>query len=146
MRHLFGGKGTKKPKAPKLSADYFFTFLLFSPFLRLQVGILTNDVLDAGAVLPGVQVVVSHDQGAGVAPMKVLKEPSQRGLLRLGAGVGGLTADVEPALVADAYRVGVVVHAVGTDHIFRTAVLDFSVTTDDVVGSYRSPVALFSMP
>ena len=45
--------------------------------MRLQVGILASDVGDAGTRLLGVEVVMSHDHGAGVAPLKVLKEPSQ---------------------------------------------------------------------
>ena len=44
-----------------------------------------------------------------------------------------MSADVQPTLVADADGVGIVVQAVGTDHIFRAAGLDLSVTTDDVV-------------
>jgi hypothetical protein len=50
--------------------------------------------------------------------------------------VGGLTADVKAALIAYAYGVGVVVHTVSADHILRTARLDFSVTTDNVVIAY----------
>ena len=46
--------------------------------------------------------------------MQFFEESSHGSLLSLGARVGGLTADVEPALVADADRVGIVVLAVGT--------------------------------
>ena len=80
-----------------------------------------------------VQVVVTYDQGLRIFPMQHLQQLQHRQLLRQRARVGGLTADVEPALIADAYRVGVVVLAVGTDHPFRTARLYLSVTTDDVV-------------
>ena len=71
--------------------------------------------------------------GTGVASVQVFEQLSHGSLLFSRSCISGLTADVEPALVADAYRVGVVVHAVGADHPFRTAILNFSVTTDDVV-------------
>ena len=61
-------------------------------------------------------------------------------------GVGGLTSDVQPTLVADAYRVGVVVHAVGTDHPFRPSRLDLSVTTDHVMVSYAEVETPIAMP
>ena len=70
---------------------------------------------------------------AGVTPVQFLKQSSQGSLLFSRSRVGGLTSDVEPALVADAYRVGVMVHAVGANLTFRTAWLYLSVTTDDVV-------------
>lgn len=73
-----------------------------------------DDVGDARAILLGIQVVMTDDHGAGIARMQFLKQSSHGSLLRLCARVGGLTADVEPALVADADRVGIVVLAVGT--------------------------------
>ena len=92
-----------------------------------------RDVGDARTILVGVEVVVAYDQGAGVAPVQILQQSSHRCLLSLCARVGGLTADVKPALIADADGVGVVVHAVGTDHPFRPAWLYLSVTADHVV-------------
>ena len=77
--------------------------------------------------------MVTHDQGLGVTTEQVFEQSAHSSLLFIGTRVGGLTADVEPALVADAYRVGIVVQAVGTDEILRTARFDRSVTTDDVV-------------
>ena len=91
------------------------------------------DSIEAGAVLARVQVVVADDQGFRIAPVQVFQQSPECSLLRLGARVGGLASDIQPALVADAYRVGVVVPAVGTGHVLRTASLDLSVTTDDVV-------------
>ena len=41
--------------------------------LWLQVGILMDNVLDAGAGFLGIQVVVPQDQGAGVALMELFK-------------------------------------------------------------------------
>ena len=80
-----------------------------------------DNVGDARAILLVIQVVMTDDHGAGIARMQFLKQSSHGSLLRLCARVGGLTADVEPALVADADGVGVVVHAVGANQPFRTA-------------------------
>ena len=101
--------------------------------LRLQILKLVYDIRDAWAVLQGVEVVVTDYQGVGVAMMEVLQKSAKGCLLRLGARVGGLTADVETTLVAYANGVAVVVHAVGADHPFRSAWLYLSVTTDNVV-------------
>ena len=80
-----------------------------------------GDVWDAGAILLGIQVVMTQDHGAGITPVEFLKQSSHGSLLSLSTRIGGLTADVKPALVADADRVGVVGLAVRTDHPFRTA-------------------------
>ena len=40
--------------------------------LRLEVGILTGDVWDAGASLLGVEVVVTYDECTRIAAVKVL--------------------------------------------------------------------------
>ena len=77
--------------------------------------------------------MMTYDQGAGVTLVQILKQSPHGYLLLSRARIVGLTADVEPALVADAYRVGVVVHAVCADHPFRSSWLDRSVTTDHVV-------------
>ena len=113
---------------------------------RLQVGIFTGDILDARTVLVRVQVVVAHDDGLRIGPMQFFEQSSECFLLRLSARVGGLTADVAPALVADADAVGVVVLAVGSYHPVRTAWLDLSVTTDDVVVSDAEVEASLSVP
>ena len=110
------------------------------------MGILMGDVLDTGARLLGVQVVVPYYHGAGVTSVQLFEQSSHGSLLRLSPGVGGLTADVEPALVADAYRVGVVVLAVGTDHPFWTAWLYRSVPTDHVVVADTELPALTAVP
>ena len=109
-----------------------------------------SDVWDAGAILLGVQVVVPYNHGAGVTRMKFLEQRPHGSLLRRCAGISGLTADVKPALVADANRVGVVVLsfdvAVGTDHPFRTAWLYRSVSPDHVVVADTELPASSSMP
>ena len=79
----------------------------------------------------GVQVVVTDNQGVGVALMEVLQEPAKGCLLLRRTGVGGLTADVKTTLVAHANGVAVVVHAVGADHPFRSARLYLSVVVAD---------------
>ena len=76
---------------------------------------------------------MTDNHGAGVTPVEVFEQLSHGSLLFSRSRVGGLTADVQAALVADAYRVGVVIHAVGANLTFRTAWLYLSVTTDDVV-------------
>ena len=83
-----------KISVPPSDTDYFL--------FRLQIGILMGDVGDAGAILPGVKVVMTYDHGARIALVQFLKQSSHFCLLRLSARVGGLTSDVEPALVADA--------------------------------------------
>ena len=58
--------------------------------------------------------MMTDDYRAGIAFMQFLKQSSHGSLLFSRSCVVGLTADVEPALIADANRVGVVVQAVGT--------------------------------
>ena len=87
-----------------------------------------------------------YDHGAGVTPVEIFEQLSHGSLLLSRAGVGGLTADVEPALIADADRVGVVVHTVGTDHPFRPSRLDRSVTTDHVVVADTEVESPFAVP
>ena len=91
------------------------------------------DSIEAGAVLARVQVVVADDQGAGVTPVQVFEQLSHGLLLCLGARVGGLSADIQATLVADADGVAVVVQAVGPDQKLGPARLHLSVAADDVV-------------
>jgi hypothetical protein len=87
-----------------------------------------------------------YNHGAGVTPVKFFEQSSHGSLLHVRSRIGGLTADVEPALVADANRVGIVVLAVGTDHPFRTAWLYRSVSSDHVVVADTELPALSTMP
>ena len=89
--------------------------------------------IEAGAVAVVTEVAMPDDQGTGVTLVEIFEQLSHRRLLRSRTRVVGLTADVEPALVADADRMGVVVQTVGADHPFRATGLDRSVTTDHVV-------------
>ena len=94
-----------------------------------------------------VQIVMTDNQGAGVALVQLFEQCAHGNLLFSSPCVGGLTADVQPALVADAYRVGVMVQAVGADHVFRAACLNLSVTTDHVVvADTELPVVIPAMP
>ena len=87
------------------------------------------------------------DQRAGVTFAEIFEQQSHALLLLSRARVGGLTADVEPALVADADGVGIVVQAVGTHHPFRAAWLNRSVTTDHVVvADAKLIMAVFAVP
>ena len=89
--------------------------------------------IETRAILRGIQVAVTDNHGAGIALVQLFEQRAHGSLLFSRSRVGGLTADVQPTLVADADRVGVVVHAVSADLPFRTPQLYRSVTTDDVV-------------
>ena len=90
--------------------------------------------------------MVTNDQGLGITSVQVFEQRAERCLLCLGTRVGGLTANVQPTLVAYADGVGVVVLAVGTDHVLRAAWLDLSVTTDNVVVANAEVEASLAMP
>ena len=94
----------------------------------------------------GVQVVVTDDHGAGVAPVQVFQQLSHCNLLLSRPRIGGLTADVQTTLVAHADGVAVVVQTVGTNHPFWSAGLNLSVTTDDVMVADAELEASVSMP
>ena len=85
-------------------------------------------------------------QGAGVTLMEIFKQSPHHSLLLSCARIDGLTADIEPALVADADRVGIVVQAVGADHPFWATWLNRSVTTDHVVVADAFIMSVFAMP
>ena len=115
--------------------------------LWLQVGILVSDILDTGTILLGIQVMMTYNHRFGVTAVEFLKQSSHGSLLSFSACVVGLTADVEPALVADADRVGIMVYAVGPDHPFRTTWLNRSVTTDHVVvADTKFPMVIAAVP
>ena len=87
------------------------------------------------------------DQRAGVTLVEIFKQLPHRRLLRCRTRVGGLTTDVEPPFVADAYRMGIVVQTVGTYHPFRPTGLNLSVTTDHVVvADAKLIMAVFAVP
>ena len=89
---------------------------------------------------------MTYDHSAGVALVQVFKQLSHRHFLRLGTRIGRITPDIKPTLVADAYRVGIVVHAVGTNQPFRPTLFYTSVTTDHVVvADAELPFLLFAM-
>ena len=94
----------------------------------------------------GVKVVMTYDHCAGVALVQVFEQLSHRNFLCLGTRVGRSASDIKPTLVADAYRVGIMVLAVGTDHIFRTAWLNRSVTSDHVVVADAEVETSLAMP
>ena len=113
---------------------------------RLKVGVRLHRI-EAGAVAVVTEVAMPDNQGTGVTLVEIFKQLPHRRLLRCRTRVVGLTADVEPALVADADRMGVVVQTVGTDHPFRATGLDRSVTTDHVVvADAKLIMAVFAMP
>ena len=113
--------------------------------LRLQVFIFVY-CIETRAILSVIQVVVTDDHGAGVTPVQVFQQLSHRSLLLSRSRIGGLTADVQTSFVAHADGVAVVVQTVGTNHPFRSAGLNLSVTTDDVVVADAELEASVSMP
>ena len=102
--------------------------------------------IEARTVLVGIQVVMTDYHSAGVTPVQLFEQPSHGLPLCLGTRVGGLTADVQTTLVAYAYRVFVVVLAVGAYHPFRSPWLYRSVTTDHVVVADTELEASLAMP
>ena len=121
-----------------LSRDY--------SLFRLQGYVLFYYVLDARTGFVGVEVVMTYDHGAGVALVQVFEQLSHRHFLRLGTRVGRITPDIKPTLVADAYRVGIVVLAVGTNQPFRPTLFYTSVTTDHVVVADAEVETSLAMP
>ncbi len=89
---------------------------------------------------------MAYDEGPGVALVQLFEQHAERAFLRLGARVAWHSAAVEPALVADADGVGVVIQTVSTDQIVRSSFLDRSVTTNDVVVANAESPALLPMP
>ena len=73
-----------------------------------------DHILDARTILQRIEVMMTYYYRTRIALVQFLKQSSHGCLLSLGAGIVGLTSDIEPSLVADAYRVGIVVLAVGT--------------------------------
>ena len=119
-----------------------FVMVLF----RLKVGVRLHRI-EAGAVAVVTEVAMAYDQGTGVTLVEIFEQQSHALLLLCRTRVGGLTSNVEPPFVADAYRMGVVVQTVGTDHPFRPTGLDLSVTTDHVVvADAKLIMAVFAVP
>ena len=94
----------------------------------------------------GIEVAMPYDQGTRVTLTQRFDQSPHGCLLFSRARVGGLTSDVEPALIADADRVGIMVQAVGTHHPFRTAWLNRSVTTDHVMVADAEVKTSLAMP
>ena len=125
----------------------FLTHPLFEvlSLSRLQVLIFSCDICDAGTFFLRIEVVMTDDDGLWVVPVQCFKQSPHGLTLCLGARVGWSAPDVQPTLVADAYRVGVVALAVGSCEPFRSSSLYLSVTTDDEVVAYaevESPLAV----
>ena len=89
---------------------------------------------------------MTDDEGLGIAAVQVGEQTAEGCLLCVGAGVGRLSADVEPSLVADADGVLVVVPAVGADHELGTALFDLSAAADNVVVADAEFPALLPVP
>ena len=105
-----------------------------------------DHILDARTIFLWIKVMMTYYYRAGIALVQFLKQSSHGCLLGLSTGIIGLTSDIEPSLVADAYRVGIVVLAVGTCQPLRSSWLYLSVTTDHVVVADTELPALAAMP
>ena len=95
-----------------------------------------------------IQVVVTYDQRLWVGGMKLFNQFPQTAPLCLGTRVGRSPSDVQPTLVADAYRVGVMAYAVGTDHPFRPARLNRAVASHHIMvadAELPAPLAVVSV-
>ena len=98
----------------------------------LEIGILGGGI-EAGTGLEGIEVVMTEDDGTGETLLE-LSEKAEKGLALLwGAGVGGLTVDIEATFVADADGVAIVTPTVGSGLLKRTAGMTGAVATDVVV-------------
>ena len=90
---------------------------------------------------------MSYNHGTGITRVEVFKQCAHGSLLCRRAGVVGLTADIQPTLIADANRMGVVVQAVRAYQPFWTAWLYCSVSSDYVVvADTQLPVVILAMP
>ena len=54
-------------------------------------------ILDARTILQWIEVMMTYYYCAGIAPVQFLKQSSHGCLLSLGAGIVGLTSDIEPS-------------------------------------------------
>ena len=90
--------------------------------------------------------MMTYDHSAGVTLMQVFEQLAHGYFLFLGTCVGCLAVFIKSAFIADTYRIGIVVHAVRTDHPFWPTLLYTSVTTDHVMVAYTElPFLLFAM-
>ena len=92
--------------------------------------------------------MMTYDQRLRIGGMKLFNQFPQTAPLCLGTRVGRSPSDVQPTLVADAYRVGVMTHAVGTDHPFRPARLYRAVASHHIMvadAELPAPLAVVSV-
>ncbi len=68
-----------------------------------------------------------HHECFGEHPFQFAQQGGERGFLRRCAGVGGAAVGIQPAFVADAYGVAVVVQAVCADAFQRTSAVNGAV-------------------
>ena len=99
----------------------------------LQARILFLSI-EAGAVLVDVgEVAMAEDAGIGVGLLQATEQAQQGAFLAGCAGVGGVAVLVEASFVADAERMLVVAHGVGTDQLFVARLVGPAVAGDVVV-------------
>ena len=76
---------------------------------------------------------MTKDLGVGVIGLQSSKQGDESMLLGRGAGVAGLAVGIEASLIANANRVGVVATGMGSNHIFRAALMELAILGDVVV-------------
>ena len=69
--HTFCSKNSLKRLRNKYKTVPLWAIRIF--LFRLQVGILMSDVGDARAILPGIEVMMTHDHSAGIALVEFLE-------------------------------------------------------------------------
>lgn len=76
---------------------------------------------------------MTQDFGIGIVYAQAVQELLHRYLLGQGAGVGRMAVRVEAALIADAYRVGIVVADMGPDLALRSTGIEGAVLGDVIM-------------
>ncbi len=76
------------------------------------------------------QVTMTNDAGLWIVHLQGAQQVQQGILLQGGTGVGGFPVFVQAALIADAYRVGIITFGMGPGHLFRSSEVQLTVAGD----------------
>ena len=94
--------------------------------------ILAHDIETRTSLLR-IQVPVPYDDGVGISPMKLFQQSAQGDTLSIRPSVHWLSVRRQPADVADSNRMAVMMPAMCSDHLFRSAGLDRPIRWNDIV-------------
>lgn len=107
---------------------------------RLQVLELSDCIKSRARGLHWIDVGVSYDQRLWITLMQVCQQPSQRIFLRLGTGVlRSLAIDGKSTHIRHADGVSVMILAMCSHHLFRSARFDGPIGRNHVVVSATQP-------